>query len=198
MFEVAVENLFNFASAEYAVLFAKSSATAFQHPAWLTGIYRRLLNHNKATPLVIVVRNSIDKSLAMVLPLVRRRYGTLKVIEFADLRVSDYSSAVTDPATFEAIRGDRAARAGLLAALSPYDVLRLGKLQDGAMPLNALFGVNEQKSMGVNAYATSLEGSYEDWRASRLKPSYRKELDKKLRQLHRKGAVRFAQSTASA
>jgi CelD/BcsL family acetyltransferase involved in cellulose biosynthesis len=198
VFEVAVENLFNFASAEYALLFAKSSATAFQHPAWLTGIYRRLLNHNKASPLIIVVRNSIDKSLAMVLPLVRRRYGTLKVIEFADLRVSDYSAAVTDSATFEAIKADRAARNGLLAALRPYDVLRLGKLQDGAMPLNALFGVSEQTSMGVNAYATSLEGSYEDWRASRLKPSYRKELDKKLRQLHRKGNVRFAQSTTSA
>jgi CelD/BcsL family acetyltransferase involved in cellulose biosynthesis len=198
VFEVAVENLFNFASAEYALLFAKSSATAFQHPAWLTGIYRRLLSHNKAAPLIIVVRNSIDKSLAMVLPLVRRRYGTLRVIEFADLRVSDYTSAVTDPATFDAINSDRAARHGLLAALKPYDVLRLGKLQDGAMPLNTLFGVNEQTSMGVNAYATSLEGSFEDWRASRLKPSYRKELDKKLRQLHRKGTVRFAQSTTSA
>ena len=198
MFEVAVENLFNFASAEYAMLFAKSSATAFQHPAWLTGIYRRLLNHNKAAPLIIVVRNSIDKSLAMVLPLVRRRYGALKVIEFADLRVSDYTAPVTDPETFEAIKADRSARSALLAALKPYDVLRLNKLQTGALPLETLFGVNEQTSMGVNAYATALDGSYEDWRASRLKPSYRKELDKKLRQLHRKGEVRFEQSTTNA
>ena len=196
VFEVAVETLFNFASAEYALLFAKSSATAFQHPVWLAGIYGRLLKHNKATPLVIVVRKSIDNSLAMVLPLVRRRYGTLKVIEFADLRVSDYASAVTDPATFEAIKSDRAVRNGLLGALKPYDVLRLSKLEDGPMLLNALFGVREQ-AMSVSAYATPLEASYEDWRASHLKPSYRKELDKKLRQLHRKGDVRFAQSTTN-
>jgi CelD/BcsL family acetyltransferase involved in cellulose biosynthesis len=198
VFEVAVENLFNFASAEYAVLFAKSSATAFQHPAWLTGIYRRLMTHNKAAPLIIVVRHSIDKSLAMVLPLVRRRYGSLKVIEFADLRVSDYTAPVTDAETFDAIAADRPARTELLAALRPYDVLRLNKLQTGALPLQALFGIDEQTSMGVNAYATSLGGSYEDWRASRLKPSYRKELDKKLRQLHRRGNVRFEQSTTSA
>ena len=197
MFEVAVENLFNFASAEYAVLFAKSSATAFQHPTWLTSLYRRLLNHNNAAPLIIVVRRSVDKSLAMVLPLVRRRYAALKVVEFADLRVSDYISAVTDPQTFEAIRADHAVRREMLAALNPYDVLRLGKLKDNALPLNELFGVRDQTSMGVNAYATSLDESYEGWRANRLKPSYRKELDKKLRQLHRKGAVRFSQSTTS-
>lgn len=198
MFEVAVENLFNFGSAEYAALFVKSSATAFQHPAWLTAIYPRLLDHNRAAPLIIVVRRSSDKSLAMVLPLVRRRYGMLRVVEFADLRVSDYAAPVTDSETFEAILADGAVRNALLAALKPYDVLRVGKLKDGALPLHTLFGIGEQTKMGFSAYATALEESYEHWRAERLKPSYRKELDKKLRQLHRKGAVRFAHSTSSA
>jgi CelD/BcsL family acetyltransferase involved in cellulose biosynthesis len=66
------------------------------------------------------------------------------------------------------------------------------------MPLNRLFGIGRQDSMGMNAYATPLSETFDVWRQQRLKPSYRKELDKKLRQLHRKGVVRFEQSTAAA
>ena len=195
MFEVAVENTFDFLSPDYATLFDASAATAFQHPVWLHALYQRLLSHNNASALIVVVRHSTDKSLAMVLPLVRRRYGALSVVEFADLRVSDYISPVASPGTFAAIAGDRAARHQIVAALKPYDLLRLGKLKDDAMPLSQLFGVQQAAAMSMSSYATTLDGSYEEWRDKRLKPSYRKELDKKLRQLHRKGEVRFERST---
>ena len=35
MFDVAIENAFEFLSEDYADLFAHSAATAFQHPVWL-------------------------------------------------------------------------------------------------------------------------------------------------------------------
>jgi CelD/BcsL family acetyltransferase involved in cellulose biosynthesis len=198
VFDVAVEASFDFRSAEYARLFETSAATAFQHPLWLHALYERLLQHNGALPLIVTVRRASDRSLAMVLPLVKRRYAALRVVEFADLRVSDYVAAVADEASFAAIVGDQATRRQILSVLRPYDLLRFGKLADGTLPLNRVFGIARPESMGMNAYAVPLSGPYEAWREQRLQPSFRKELDKKRRQLHRKGQVRFEQSTAAA
>jgi len=198
LFDVAVEKSFNFLSPEYRTLFEASAATAFQHPAWLSELYRRLVKHNGARPLVVVVRHAADKSLAMVLPLVKRRYGALNVVEFADLRVSDYISAVAEAGVFAAIIADATALKQILAALRPYDLLRLGKLKDGALPLHELFRVPAAEAMPTHSYATALGGSFEEWQGTRLKQSYRKELDKKLRQLHRKGDVRFERVTTTA
>jgi CelD/BcsL family acetyltransferase involved in cellulose biosynthesis len=191
MFEVSVDNGFDFRSPEYVDLYERSVATPFQSPVWLATLYGGLLQHNSASPLVLVVRRGADKSLAMVLPLVRRRYSMLRVIEFADLRVSDYVSPVTDAATFAALLADRECVARVRALVRPYDLLRIGKLADNALELERLFGIGRRELMGMSAYETSLEDNYEAWREERLGRSYCKELDKKARQLHRRGVVRF-------
>src|ERR1041384_4084659 len=90
--EVAVEPLFDFLSGEYAQLFAWSRATAFQHPRWLDALYRKLAPAVNADPVIVTVRR--EGHLAMLLPLVRRRYGTLAAIQFADLGGSDYAFPV--------------------------------------------------------------------------------------------------------
>jgi CelD/BcsL family acetyltransferase involved in cellulose biosynthesis len=192
VFEVSVENAFDFQSPEYAELFAMSASTAFQHPAWLTALYAKLMPHNGARPLIVVVRFAADKRLAMVLPLVRRRYAGLQVIEFADLRVSDYASPVADTETFAQILGDAAAGNAIRRALKPYDILRIAKLSDQGLPLERLLDNGKRQDMGMNAYATPLDSDFANWRQQRLGQSYRKELDKKSRQLHRRGNVRFA------
>lgn len=190
MFEASIQNSFDFLSAEYAELFAGSAATAFQHPRWLATLYGKLLAPNAAEPLVIVVRTSADKRLAMVLPLVRRRYAFLRMVEFADLRVSDYVSPVAAPQTFARIVADAACVDRIRRLVRPYDLLRIGKLAERSLELERLFGIRRER-MGMNAYATELGDSYADWREQRLQRSYCKELDKKSRQLHRKGNVRF-------
>ncbi|MGN6536853.1 MAG: GNAT family N-acetyltransferase [Mesorhizobium sp.] len=190
MFEVAVENSFDFLSPEYASLFARSVATAFQHPRWLSALYGKLAIGNSIAPLIIVIRFADDKRLAMVLPLVRQRYAMLRVVEFADMRVSDYVSPVTDAATFAQVAADPACVAAIRRLCRPYDLLRIGKLADQSLRLERLFDI-ERESMGMNAYATPLDETYPLWRQRRLERSYCKELDKKSRQLHRKGAVRF-------
>lgn len=106
-------------------------------------------------------------------------------------RVSDYLAPVTDAETFAAIAADEASRAAVMKALRPFDILRVNKMRSGGMPLGALFGQSEPTSMGMNAYATPLGANFDEWRGQRLKHSYRKELDKKLRQLQRKGNARF-------
>ena len=41
-FDIVVEQSFDFLSPEYAELFDRSAATAFQHPIWLHSLYTRL------------------------------------------------------------------------------------------------------------------------------------------------------------
>jgi CelD/BcsL family acetyltransferase involved in cellulose biosynthesis len=127
----------------------------------------------------------------MVLPLVRRRRGTMRVVEFADLRVSDYAAPVCDAATFELILQDKAACAALRKLLKPYDLLRIRKLGETALPLERLLGTRPRSPLGMSAHAVKLYGPYAEWRKDSIDPSYRKELDKKQRQLSRKGDVRF-------
>lgn len=190
MFEVSIENSFDFLSPEYGVLFEGSAATAFQSPRWLAALYRRLVAANAAEPLVVAVRFAADRRLAMVLPLVRRRYAFLRLVEFADLSVSDYISPVADRQTFAAIVADKDCAKAINRLIRPYDLLRIGKLANNSLPLEQLFGI-ERESMGMNAYAAPLGASFPEWREERLQKSYRKELAKKSRQLHRKGDVRF-------
>ncbi|MGN6463885.1 MAG: GNAT family N-acetyltransferase [Rhizobiaceae bacterium] len=191
MFEVSIENSFDFRSAAYVDLFERSAATPFQGPVWLDRLYNKLLPHNAARPLILVVRRSADKSLAMVLPLVSRRYSGLRVVEFADLRVSDYVSPVTDAATFAAILADGRCVANIRSHVQPYDLLRIGKLAENTLAIERLFDIRRRDTMGMSAYEAPLGESYELWREERLPRSYRKELDKKSRQLHRRGVVRF-------
>lgn len=188
VFDVAVEPLFNFLSGEYAELFACSRATAFQHPKWLDAIYRRLLPRT-AAPLIITVRR--EGRLTMTLPLVRRRYGTLRAVEFADFGVSDYASPVASESESAAILNDRNACARIKAAMKPFDVLRIQKLRDDSLPLEHLLGARSRVAMPMSAHAVPLSTDYAAWRAEKISPSYRKELDKKSRQLHRKGTIAF-------
>jgi CelD/BcsL family acetyltransferase involved in cellulose biosynthesis len=189
VFEVMVEPLFNFLSSDYAELFACSRATAFQHPKWLDAVYRRLLP-SKGTALVVTVRH--HGRLAMVLPLVRRRYATLRAVEFADFGVSDYAAPIASDADSEAILADQDASARINCMLKPYDVLRIQKLRDLAFPIERLIGAPPRAAMSMSAHAVALGRDYTTWRAEKIPASYRKELDKKSRQLHRKGSIVFS------
>lgn len=189
MFEVAVEPEFDFLSSEYAQLFAYSRATAFQHPQWLDALYRKIVPALNAKPLIVTVRR--NGRLTMLLPLVRRRYGTLRAIEFADLGVSDYAAPVASGEAFDAIASDSGACARIKAALKPFDVLRIQKLSEYSGPMERLLGTAPRIAMPMSAHAVRLSDSYPAWRAEKMPASYRKELDKKSRQLRRKGSVAF-------
>jgi CelD/BcsL family acetyltransferase involved in cellulose biosynthesis len=191
LFTVAAENSFDFLSPEYRTLFDRSCATAFQHPVWLDRLYRNLAPRLDAEPLVIAVRRREDGQLAMILPLLRRRHGVMRVIEFADLRISDYVAPVCDEATFALLVRDAEARNAIREALQPFDFLRIQKLREDALPLHALLGDVSHAPMGMSAHSVALYGPAESWRADKIDRSYRKELDKKGRQIRRKGDIRF-------
>jgi CelD/BcsL family acetyltransferase involved in cellulose biosynthesis len=189
--QISVENSFDFLSPEYADLFSRSDATVFQHPFWLDRLYARLVPYRNAKPLVITVRSAADAELLTVIPLVRRKQGGIKLVEFADLQVSDYVAPIGSSVSLQRILNDQAACKAIREKLAPYDLLRLQKLTDGSVGLEPLFGSKPRALMPMSSYPVPLLHSYEQWRADYMDRSYRKELDKKRRQLDRKGTVRF-------
>ncbi|MCA1412604.1 GNAT family N-acetyltransferase [Bradyrhizobium sp. NBAIM20] len=197
-FEIAIEPSFDFLSPEYAELFDRSAATAFQHPVWLHSLYTRLAPETGATALVVIVRDRDTGTLAMVLPLLRIRRGPIRTIEFADLRVSDYLAPVCSPDVFSRLLDDAAACAQIRRLVRPFDLLRMAKLPDGRLPIEDLLATSRRVSMNTNAYATVLVAPYEQWRASAMDRSYQKELAKKYRQLQKKGALSFSCCSDSA
>jgi CelD/BcsL family acetyltransferase involved in cellulose biosynthesis len=191
MFTVAVTSQFDFLSEEYATLFAESDATAFQHPIWLDAIYNKLATPLNVEPLIVTVRDAAGGGVKMVLPLLRRRHLGLRTIEFADLGVSDYVAPVASEATIDAIAADPFACRRIKALLQPFDMLRIRKLQSPSESMQKLLGATACTALPMSAYAVPLGSDFAAWRVDNISASYRKELDKKSRQLHRKGQLVF-------
>ena len=191
-FDVRIENAFDFLSPEYAELFNRSAATAFQHPIWLDGLYSKLVPKVGAKPLIVVVRDRASGTLAMVLPLLRVRRGPIRTVEFADLRVSDYLAAVCTEEVFSDLLRDQNACRQIRRVVGPFDLLRMPKLPDGRLPIENLLAAPRRISMDTNAYSAVLVAPFAEWRANALNRSYQKELAKKSRQLHKKGTLDFS------
>jgi CelD/BcsL family acetyltransferase involved in cellulose biosynthesis len=191
VFIAAVTSQFDFLSEEYATLFAESDATAFQHPIWLDAIYNKLVAPLNVEPLIVTVRDAANGDLKMVLPLLRRRYLGLRTIEFADLGVSDYVAPVASKAAIDAIAADPFACKRIKALLQPFDMLRIRKLQSPSESIQKVLGVTLCSELPMSAYAVPLGSDFAAWRVDNISASYRKELDKKSRQLHRKGQLVF-------
>jgi CelD/BcsL family acetyltransferase involved in cellulose biosynthesis len=192
VFDVGIDNAFDFLSEEYAALFEGSAATAFQHPFWLDGIYTRLAPAAAAKRLVIVLRYRATGALAMVLPLLRVRRGPIWTVEFADLRVSDYLALPCSAKVLYEVLGDKKACLEIRRLIKPFDLLRIPKLPGARTAIESLLGTPPCVAMETNAYSVILQAPFEQWRTGALERSYQKELAKKWRQLQRKGALRFS------
>lgn len=187
---VAAASQFDFRSAEYESLFERSSATAFQAPLWLDAVYRHLVPSRRAEPVIATLRRPDDGSLVAVLPLVRRRFSGLTVVEFADLGVSDYGSPVLDPQAWTVVCGEPGLAGRVLRALGGFDLLRLRNVREGTAGIAELFGPASLYASG-SAHSVPLQGSYARWRAEAMDASRIKEMDQKRRKLGRKGGLRF-------
>ena len=191
-FDVSIDNAFDFLSREYADLFDSSGATAFQHPIWLDSIYAKLAPVARAKPLVVVVRYRATGALAMVLPLLRVRRGPMRMVEFADLRVSDYLAPVCNLEVLSELQQDEKACGEIRRLVGPFDLLRMPKLPDGRVSLENLLQAPRRVMMDTNSYSVVLTAPFDQWRAGALNPSYQKELARKLRQIQKQGVVSFS------
>jgi CelD/BcsL family acetyltransferase involved in cellulose biosynthesis len=171
------------------------TATLFQNSQWLEAWYGAFGVAGHVEPLIAVVCDAATGEQVALLPLIRRLQKGVRIVEFADLALTDYNAPVLGDA---APRDGRAARAlwrDLKAALRRLpggaDLIRLRKmpldldgrpnplaLQDGATPC----------PMNGNLVATG--DDFDAWRYS-LERTVRKELERSWRVFRRDPAAAF-------
>ena len=156
--------------------------TPFQDFRWLDAWYGAVRN---VEPLIAYITDAPSAEQVALLPLVRRTHRGLRVVEFADLDLTDYNAPLLGPAApCDAARA-RLLWRELVAALKRVpggaDLVRLRKLPlelDGwPNPLALLAGTG---GCAVNGNVVTIVNDFETWRSA-LKKSVRKQLDRSWR-----------------
>lgn len=192
---IGLEDGFDFLSAEYIDLFNASKATMFQSPQWLADLYNTLVPHLDASPVVITVRDS-DGTLMMVLPLVRQTRFGAKIIQPADIGVSDYNTMVARSGVLATIVADRELMASLKTALHPFDILLFRKERDELPSINQLFAETKRTLNENQAYHVELQPDFEAWKRENMSKNLRKSSGRKLRNFSSEiGAYEFITAT---
>lgn len=182
---------FDFFGEEYAALRAESETCAFQHPIWLDAFYRHLVPNRGAQPFFLTARRRDTGALQMLLPLIlRRKYG-FRLLETADLGVSDYVAPVATPAFWSDLEQRPDIRHELRKVLPKFDLLRLRPVrEDDCSKFRLLFGA-DPVPLGFSSHAVVLGEPFDDWRKSTLNASLRKMIDRKTRKFRREHDVKI-------
>jgi CelD/BcsL family acetyltransferase involved in cellulose biosynthesis len=176
---------FDFTSPEYADLFKRSEATAFQHPIWLDRTFARLVKPSDRSAAILVGRSHADRRLMLVVPMIRRKLGPLSMLDAADLEVADYNalvfdrSAARDPAVVHQVQ----------RALRNLRLIRIRKVRDDDIgnPLRDLSA--RIRTMDYKAHEVELAAPLENWQARILKPDFARFLRSKRKRLAAKGVI---------
>jgi CelD/BcsL family acetyltransferase involved in cellulose biosynthesis len=170
-------------------------STPFQDPRWLDAWYKAFAHVDQVEPLVAVISDAATSLHVALLPLVRRRQSGVRIIEFADLELTDYNAPMLGPAAPRDAAAARAMWRDLLAALRRMpggaDLIRLRKMPadlDGRPnPLTLLDGA-KPSSLNGNVVVTG-----EDFDAYRysLERTVRKELERSWRVFRRDPSAAF-------
>ena len=144
------------------------STTPFQDFRWLGAWYGAF---TEVEPLLAVVTDAGTLEQVALLPLVRRLRRGLRIIEFADLDLTDYNAPLLGPAAPRDAAGAQAMWRELLVALTRLqggaDLIRLRKLPrdlDGRPNPLALLGDAGPCSLNGNLVITGED--YDAWRHS--------------------------------
>jgi CelD/BcsL family acetyltransferase involved in cellulose biosynthesis len=184
---VAREDAFDFRSTEYTALYDRSEATLFQHPTWLDQVYRHRAPATRSTRVVVTIRDEADARLVAVLPLVRRRRCGVRLVEFADLGVSDYAAPVIDRYAADRVLADPEVPRLVRAALGGFDLLHVQKLKGSATSTARLLGAPGVRRLPYDTHPVALPPATEDWREKLLDPSFARHLARKRKRLRPKG-----------
>jgi CelD/BcsL family acetyltransferase involved in cellulose biosynthesis len=147
---------------------ADGQQTAFQHPLWFDAWYGAFRN---ISPLIAIVSDAATGRKVALVPLIRHVRHGVRVVEFADLNVTDYNAPIVRPGvTFDMAEARAIAKAlvaGLRKVPGGADLVRLrkmpGKIAGGINPL-ALLGREGSSSLNGNIIETG--DDFEAYRAS--------------------------------
>ena len=171
---------------------AARAATPFQDFRWLGAWYGAF---TWAAPVIAVITDARTLEQVALLPLVRHLRGGLRIVEFADLDLTDYNAPLLGPAAPRDAAGAEALWQDLLAALKNMpggaDLIRLRKLPrdlDGRPnPLTLLAGTFRS---AVNGNLVTIGEDFDGWRHS-LGRNARKGFQKSWRVFTREPQARF-------
>lgn len=142
--------------------------TVFQQRQWLEAWYGSFDN---VLPLIAIISDTVtDRQVALV-PLIRRVHGGVRIVEFADLNVTDYNAPILAPgASLDAVAAQALCQA-LVAAIRKLpggvDLIRFKKMPayiEGKP--NPLASVGRMGSSSLNGNLIVTGDDFEMYRAS--------------------------------
>ena len=173
-------------------------STPFQHPQWVAAWYGAFANTRGIVPLIAVITDASTGERTALLPLILREQDGIRIVEFADLDLTDYNAPLLGPAAPRDARSARLMWRDLLAALRKVpggaDLIRLRKLplDLGGWP-NPLALLDAAGPCSLNGNLIVMGEDYDAWRYS-LERTARKELERSWRVFtrHPEAGVRLA------
>jgi CelD/BcsL family acetyltransferase involved in cellulose biosynthesis len=147
---------------------ADGQETAFQHPLWFDAWYSAFKG---VSPLIAIVADAATGRKIALVPLIRRVRHGVRIVEFADLNVTDYNAPVLRAGVAFDLAEARAICKALVAELRKVpggvDLVRLrkmpGRIAGGINPL-ALLGREGSSSLNGNIIETG--DDFETYRTS--------------------------------
>ena len=171
------------------------SPTPFQEPRWLDAWYGAFADADHVEPLIAIISDSVTSEQVALLPLIRRMQNGIRIVEFADLDLTDYNAPVLGPAAPREANAARALWHDLLAALRRMpegaDLIRLRKMPInlGGRP-NPLALLDDAGRCPFNGNIVTTGDDFEVYRRS-LTRTMRKQLTRSWRVFTQDPAARF-------
>ncbi len=193
MFDIKLENDFDFSAREYADVFSRARASAFQCPAWLDNFYKLMPQSFGASPCIVTFRK--DGELRGVVPMISRQKMGVRFLESADLGVSDYAAPVLDKDLRRQLGSECNLRQQFEAALGHYDVLRIKPVREEHVGCwQVLFPVDALK-LEFSAHGVDLVPPFDDWRVANIDPKLNGQIKRKGKRWQKQHDVNLARLT---
>jgi CelD/BcsL family acetyltransferase involved in cellulose biosynthesis len=170
---------------------------SFQDQNWLRNWYGAFA-HTDIEPLIAIVSDAATGERIALLPLIRRREHRIRIVEFADLDLTDYNAplltkAARDPAFAKPMW--KALRKALRRSLGGADLIRLRKMPltiDGTA--NPLATLAAARTCSLNGNLLAVGDDFEAHRFARER-TFRKELERSWRVFMRNPGAAFQMVT---
>jgi CelD/BcsL family acetyltransferase involved in cellulose biosynthesis len=172
-----------------------ADATPFQDWAWLEAWYGAFAAIDNVEPLIAIISDAATGEQAALLPLIRRMHNGIRIVEPADLELTDYNAPLLGAAAPRDAKAARAMWKELRDALRRVpggaDLIRLRKMpveMDGRPnPLALLDGAGP---CALNGNLVTSGDDFDAWRFT-LERTVRKELERSWRVFTRDSAAAF-------
>jgi CelD/BcsL family acetyltransferase involved in cellulose biosynthesis len=170
--------------------------TPFQTRDWLAPWYDIVAPRYRASPVFVTVADAVTGRPVMFYPLCRRRRRGLLTIEFPDLGVSDYNSALIAPDFDPTPEEMRALWRRICRALPRVDLVSFDKVPERVVDReNPLARLDWMRREDLRAWTLRLPPSKEDYDDRVIARKVRKENRRKRRRLCEEiGALELVQA----